>query len=521
MTVGGGDESRLFLTDKREGDNDSGEVRGDSEREWPYDPETATVDLRHMRSTDLPFNSFVHMPPALEEEEEIKIQNMKRDLIKVTKQYVNEEKGKREKHAQRYVNLTEEENRGLERIRERKDVVIFQTDKSGRLAVETKDSYLKSAQTHVEGDRVINDKDHDTLQKEANAHTTMWLRFTRAGEETGSGPKGSFNRIKNSMKVSNYGCAPLYALRKDHKEDVDQIEGPPTRPVCGGNEAYNHKLSHLLGLFLRPVWQNSKTTYQSTEEMLAAIEDVNKRGELDDRCTFGCLDVKALYPSLDVEFTSETVGNEFFMSDIQVPHIDTRELGLYLALNLTPQKLTEKGLAPFCPKRKKARGRPTITGCAMDEKVENRYMPWNDPENLEPDEETRKKMLSEAIKIGVSFTMSNHVYRFNRKIRIQSKGGPFGLALTGDVAQVFMMWWDRELKGRLEKIGMTTKLYGRYVDDIPMAPRKIETTPREEGDIKEDEENMKIIQEEANKIHKSIQVTYDCPRYIETGNYCP
>ena len=100
--------------------------------------------------------------------------------------------------------------------------------------------------------------------------------------------------------------------------------------------------------------------------------------------------------------------------------IDTRELGLYLALNLTPKKLTEKGLAPFCPKRKKARGRPTITGCAMDEKAENRYMPWNDPENLEPDEETRKKMLSEAIKIGVSFTMSNHVYRFNRKIRIQS-----------------------------------------------------------------------------------------------------
>ena len=117
MTVGGGDESRLFLTDEREGD--SGQIRGDSEREWPYDPETATVDLRHLRSTDLPFNSFVHMPPALEEEEEIKIQNMKRDLIKVTKQYVNEEKGKREKHTQRYVNLTEEENRGLEQIRER------------------------------------------------------------------------------------------------------------------------------------------------------------------------------------------------------------------------------------------------------------------------------------------------------------------------------------------------------------------------------------------------------------------
>ena len=71
------------------------------------------------------------------------------------------------------------------------------------------------------------------------------------------------------------------------------------------------------------------------------------------------------------------------------------------------------------------------------------------------------------------------------------------MALTGDVAQVFMMWWDRELKGRLEGIGMTTKVYQRYVDDIPMAPRKTETTTRGEDDTEEDEENIKVIEEKA------------------------
>ena len=49
-------------------------------------------------------------------------------------------------------------------------------------------------------------------------------------------------------------------------------------------------------------------------------------------------------------------------------------------------------------------------------------------------------MLAEAITIGVEHVMSNHIYVFNGEIRMQSKGGPIGLALTGDVAQVFMAW---------------------------------------------------------------------------------
>ena len=31
-------------------------------RLWPFDAETKTVDLRHLRATDLPFNKRVHLP---------------------------------------------------------------------------------------------------------------------------------------------------------------------------------------------------------------------------------------------------------------------------------------------------------------------------------------------------------------------------------------------------------------------------------------------------------------------------
>ena len=56
--------------------------------------------------------------------------------------------------------------------------------------------------------------------------------------------------------------------------------------------------------------------------------------------------------------------------------------------------------------------------------------------------------------IAVTFVMKNHVYVLNKQIRKQSTGGPIGLALTGDVANVFMCWWDEELMKRLVKRGI-------------------------------------------------------------------
>jgi len=158
-----------------------------------------------MRSTDLPYNNFVHMPPPLEEEMEIKIQKMKNDLIETTDEYIKEEKGRKSYGMSRkYKNLTEEEGRGLGSIQQREDLVVFQTDKSGRLSADTKENYVQAALPHIEEDREVGDKEHDKAQKEINAHTNMWLRFSRAGENGGA---ATSTRIKNSMRVNNHGYA--------------------------------------------------------------------------------------------------------------------------------------------------------------------------------------------------------------------------------------------------------------------------------------------------------------------------
>ena len=55
-------------------------------------------------------------------------------------------------------------------------------------------------------------------------------------------------------------------------------------------------------------------------------------------------------------------------------------------------------------------------------------------------------MLKEALKIGISVVMNNHIYTFNGRIHRQESGDSIGLELTVNITQVFMIWWDRTLK---------------------------------------------------------------------------
>ena len=243
---------------------------------------------------------------------------------------------------------------------------------------------------------------------------------------------------------------------------------------------------------------------------------MNRSGKLDEHCVIGSLDVKALYPSLDVPFVAEKVAEMFLDSNLTVPSLDVKELGLYLALNRKPAELEAKDILQFCPRRKTTDGRvrgrpPVITGCATSEQEEKRVKPWDEAQNTDPGPEDQKRMLAEAIAIVVEVVMTNHVYIFNGIPRKQSKGGPIGLALTGDVAQVFMCWWDRELIRKAEEESMEMLLYKRFVDDINTITRKITPEIVGENPIVPDQDRMKQIQEMADGIHTSIKTTVDCP----------
>ena len=49
--------------------------------------------------------------------------------------------------------------------------------------------------------------------------------------------------------------------------------------------------------------------------------------------------------------------------------------------------------------------------------------------------------------------MKKHLYAFDRKVKLQSKGGPSALEQTGVKAQLFMIWWDRQFTVKMEENG--------------------------------------------------------------------
>ena len=158
----------------------------------------------------------------------------------------------------------------------------------------------------------------------------------------------------------------------------------------------------------------------------------------------------------------------FMTSDVEIDEelVDKRELGMYLALNRTPTRL---------PQGRAGEVIPLTSQTVLQKREEDRFKARNDPEE-KPDRAATKKKLAESLSIGVYFTMKNHLYSFNGEMRRQEKGGPIGLALKGDVAQI--AWWDKHLIEKLEATSMKVLPYTRYVDDIILV---VSNTVRDES----------------------------------------
>ena len=206
-----------------------------------------------------------------------------------------------------------------------------------------------------------------------------------------------------------------------------------------------------------------------------------------------------------------------------------KEVGLYLSLNRSEEYLNEKNIADLCPKRKHRTGaKPKITGCGVIVDKTKRWKPWNEPIR-EPDDDEKRIMLKESLKIALETIMKNHTYKCQYVIRRQKEGGAIGIDLTGEMARIFMCWWDRQVLEKLSQLGITPFLYKRYVDDINMAVESLEKNyVYEEGRLKEiegehpnntdlDQKMFEIIKAVGNEVHESIQLTSDTPSENEDG----
>ena len=180
------------------------------------------VDFRKKQATDFVFNRRVYLLPPLEQDIKLQLQLLKLNLNKATKEYAN--------RVTEANNLTEKEREGIVSLKERVkngEIVIQQTDKSGRNVVDSPANYRISVQPHISDDEPITTEEHDELEKEINAHAYTWSKILQIEKDT-----NAQYRIQNSLKTKNSEYAVLSSLRKDHKPGFDTDEGPPGRTLC-------------------------------------------------------------------------------------------------------------------------------------------------------------------------------------------------------------------------------------------------------------------------------------------------
>ena len=76
---------------------------------------------------------------------------------------------------------------------------------------------------------------------------------------------------------------------------------------------------------------------------MAAIQVLNEgyTPQAGHKLMVGSLDVKALYPNLDIPYAAEKIAQEFYESSIEIldESVDTFQLGLYLVLTCSEEEL--------------------------------------------------------------------------------------------------------------------------------------------------------------------------------------
>ena len=109
------------------------------------------------------------------------------------------------------------------------------------------------------------------------------------------------------------------------------------------------------------------------------------------------MNVKVLYPSLDIPFTIDKVCEIINESTLKFENLWYNEISLYLAVNLTCEELSEYGLQEICHTREtNLGGPPTIS--LLQHKFDKRRSNWKNP-SRQPNEQEKRMMMIHALKI--------------------------------------------------------------------------------------------------------------------------
>ena len=518
-----------------------------------YDPSNKVADFSKMRVTSMKTCRRVKIPDPLPEKEEAAVQS----VITAIESAINEEQQRVSKLKIKPSTLSKSESLGLKSLRKRTkqgEAAIVATDKSGRLSVMSKEVYNSKVKEHTGSDPIVSQDKVNELEVVLSATASSLARIMCIGDKWNQS-----DRVQSAVKATNTNVPPMAILLKDHKPGDDK----PVRPLCRSTESPNGPLSHMtakvMNIVATELNSENRTEVKSTEEMIAVLDSVNDITPEDFTCinkcgviqqsqlanhmitthpdhipniTVGSMDVKALYPSLDIDHSCEIIKQLLSQSQVKF-EVDDTNMALHIAATHTQIQIDDLGISDIIHTRRYKYGqRPTIisksvTGTQTEREVSDS---WVQPKRL-PTSEESKHMFAIVISESVKLVMRSHVYTSSNVIRLQMLGMAIGSTATAEVAKLVMLEHDRILWLKCQEAGLTRIKSGRYVDDenpvfkpVPHGARLVDGKVtishqhiKPDKLIPHDRRTFNIIQQIANNIWPNIQFTVDVPSECPSG----
>ena len=218
------------------------------------------------------------MPKPAPMRKEVLIQGKIIELINAFNLYVAEHCNEKGVH-QDSSNLTPAERRGRQEIRdgiENHEWVLYATDKSGKLVLDTHTNFINSMKPHFETQEEVTISQVHEKEKILNDFSSALSDIVCLGANAGH---NQAKRCHQALVVNKSSVPLLGGLRKDHKEGFDPVLGPKCRPLCDGKVGPNAPLANMTSMILKTVRSgvadDLDTEVLSTEELQHHIDSYN------------------------------------------------------------------------------------------------------------------------------------------------------------------------------------------------------------------------------------------------------
>ena len=157
-------------------------------------------------------------------------------------------------------------------------------------------------------------------------HAKACANMFKMGETWGE--KGEW-RVRRAQNEVITVVPQMEMTQKDHKP-LKEDGTPATRPICAAQCTMNQRISNTVSNILGALAEADDDSFEctSTEDLISKVNELNNKireGTVkSEDLMVGSLDVKALYPSIDVKQAGKICKDRIMESSLKIEGLDMR-----------------------------------------------------------------------------------------------------------------------------------------------------------------------------------------------------